>query len=435
MLDRITELRAQYRNKLLKKYALGGPTPSWQNSSMKEVEDRSAFMNNFLNEEDQATKESLNLPKDSTIIPGSQTNTTGAGDGNNDVSLWTTLTNPQSWRNPFTKVDMGPEGSVQGLKPAVTSNVTSNTGQPTTAPDNFVPGQVRNANGSLNLDGLELKPRGLADTGLYKPEDLKLKTNSEVEDKKQSELDRLQQLQLMLGAPGGDAATSFYNAGRAFGMKKGTKGRGLLGAASLSKGFFDVMRNAASGYTGQLAQQYTDKNTRDQLLKGQNQYTAADQYNNTNTIGGQSFRNGGFFRYEDGGENEEELMQMADNGNPGEMQQQQEGNPQQEEKIIQIAQELVNGLGSLEAIDAYLREQKVDEQMYGMIMQVAEQMLGESEQEQDQGQEMPEEGQEQPEMNEGGEFNKNVGDFIEFEYEGKKYSGKISKIENGQIYL
>ena len=38
-------------------------------------------------------------------------------------------------------------------------------------------------------------------------------------------------------------------------------------------------------------------------------------------------------------------------------------------------------------------------------------------------------------MNEGGEFNKNVGDFIEFEYEGKKYSGKISKIENGQIYL
>ena len=432
MLDRITELRAQYRNKLLKKYALGGPTPS---------------MNNFLNEEDQATKESLNLPKDSTIIPGSQTNTTGAGDGNNDVSLWTTLTNPQGWRNPFTKVDMGPEGSVQGLKPAVTSNVTSNTGQPTTAPDNFVPGQVRNANGSLNLDGLELKPRGLADTGLYKPEDLKLKTNSEVEDKKQSDTDRLQQLQLMLGAPAGDMSTNLYNFGRALGMKKGTKGRGLLAVGSLGAPLLSGLRQVMGGEGYSQADRFAQKDMRDQLLKGQNQYTAADQYNNTNTIGGfskfggkfdastNSFRQGGFFRYEDGGENEEELMQMADNGNPGEMQQQQEGNPQQEEKIIQIAQELVNGLGSLEAIDAYLREQKVDEQMYGMIMQVAEQILGESEQEQDQGQEMPEEGQEQPEMNEGGEFNKNVGDFIEFEYEGKKYSGKISKIENGQIYL
>jgi hypothetical protein len=411
--------------------------------------------------EDQETKESLNLPKDSTIIPGSQTNTTGAGDGNSDVSLWTTLTNPQGWRNPFTKVDMGestPSKSVQG---ATTPNVTSTTGQLSSSTNPLNPGQAvtfNNLQGGANSQSFNWEPIAtdatkqrnieiektikeqtpyeatlIDNTPKYSTALGETKPGTKVEDKKQSDTDRLQQLQLMLGAPAGDMSTNLYNFGRALGMKKGTKGRGLLAVGSLAAPLLSGFRQVMGGKGYSQADLFAQKDMRDQLLKGQNQYTAADQYNNTNTIGGQSFRNGGFFRYEDGGENEEELMQMADDGNPGEMQQ-QEGNPQ-EEKIIQIAQELVNGLGSLEAIDAYLKEQQVDEQMYGMIMQVAEQMLGESEQEQDQGQEMVNEDQEQPEMNEGGEFNKNVGDFIEFEDEGKKYSGKISKIENGQIYL
>jgi hypothetical protein len=478
MLDRITELRAQYRNKLLKKYQIGGTTPSWQNSSMKEVEDRSAFMDNFLTEEEKAAKEKAGLPQDSTIIPGSTTSNTGAGDGSGDVSFWTNLTNPQGWRNPFAQVDMGEDKTTtnptQGLTSATQPNVTSSTGQLPSSTNPMNPGQAvtfKNLQGGANSQSFKWDPIA-TDATKQRDENIKktveeqtpyeatltdntpkystalgeTKPGAKVEDKKQTELDRLKQLQLMLGAPAGDISTNFYNFGRAMGMKSGTKGKGLMAVGFGGAGLLGAARQTMSGVGYSKTQQYTDKYTRDQLLKNQNQYTAAAQTENTNNTGGiskfggkfdastNSFRQGGFFRYEDGGENEEELMQMADGENPGEVQQQEEGNPQ-EEKIIQIAQELVNGLGSLEAIDAYLREQKVDEQMYGMIMHVAEQILGESEQEQDQGEEMPEEGQEEPEMNEGGEFNKNVGDFIEFEYEGKKYSGKISKIENGQIYL
>jgi hypothetical protein len=425
MLDRITELRAQYRNKLLKKYDIGGTTPPWQNSSMKKV------VNNFLTEEERAAKEKAGLPQDSTLIGGTQTETVGPGDGSGDVSFWTNLTNPQGWRNPFARVDTGED------------KTNTNPTQEVTSDNNFAADRLAMIKKRMapqtekTAAELAQEVEGKGDSVLANSAEAPgiKRVTLDPKDKKQTEQDRLLQLQMVLGAPAGDISTNLYNFGRAMGMKSGTKGKSLMAVGFGGAGLLGAARQTMSGIGYSKAQQYTDKYTQDQLLRNQNQYTAAAQTENTNNVGGQSFRQGGFFRYEDGGENEEELMQMADNGNPGEMQQQQEGNPQQEEKIIQIAQELVNGLGSLEAIDAYLREQEVDEQMYGMIMHVAEQILGESEQEQDQGEEIPEEGQEQPEMNEGGEFNKNVGDFIEFEYEGKKYSGKISKIENGQIYL
>ena len=407
MIDRITELRAQYRNKLLKKYDLGG------GKGQKGSEDN-PYTLEYDNPEDR------------------------------NISFWDKITHPKTMIfNQFGAY------SEEDRKPA----------EKTTTFENPAKGAI-NTTGDPNSLYQIPTFQGLGKTTIYKPgsDEEKMAKGQEKfqstftmgsdpikKNNSLSEQDRLQQLSLLLNTPAGDMSTNFYNFGRALGMKSGTKGRGMLGVGSLGAGLLSAARMTASGVGYSKANTYAQKYMRDNLIKNQNQYTAASETENNNYTGGmaefggkfnermKSFREGGFFHFAEGGEQEgeDEMMQIADNGNPGEVQQQ---NPQ-EEKIIQIAQQLVNGLGSLEAIDAYLREQEVDEQMYGAIMHIAEQMLGESEQEEDQEEEMPEEEQEEPEMNEGGEFNKNVGDFIEFEYEGKKYSGKISKIENGQIYL
>ena len=393
MIDRITELRAQYRNKLLKKYNLGG------------------------------SKDTLEYDK-----------------ANSDISFWDKITHPRTMI--FNQFGAYSEEEQKDAEKVTTLQ------NPTKGPINSNPTNKPSTNAPLSAEDQKLYDSiGEASTQSQK---MTIPTAIEApkdETRGQSN-DRYDQLQSILNTPAGDMSTNFYNFGRALGMDKGTKGRGMLGVGSLGAGLLSAARMTASGIGYSKANAYAQKKYRENLIDSQNQYTAASETENNNYIGGmaefggkfnermRSFREGGFFHFAEGGEQEgeDEMMQMADNVNPGEMQQQEGGNPQ-EKKIIQIAQELVNGLGSLEAIDAYLREQEVDEQMYGAIMHIAEQILGESEQEQDQGEEMPEEGQEQPEMNEGGEFNKNVGDFIEFEYEGKKYSGKISKIENGQIYL
>jgi len=104
----------------------------------------------------------------------------------------------------------------------------------------------------------------------------------------------------------------------------------------------------------------------------------------------------------------------------------QEGQQNPQEQMVQIAQQLVAGLQSLEAIDAYLKEQQVDEQTYNAIMQIAQQIIAEQEQ-------APTE--EVPTMRNGGKFKHKVGDKIEFTHKGKKHKGVIKKIENGQIYL
>lgn len=432
MIDRITELRAQYRNKLLKKYDLGS---NYSNPTMNEQEQRANwFLENFGDkptQENNATQ-SVNGPSNGETLEYDKS-------ANSDISFWDKITHPRTMIfNQFGAYSEGDEKSAEQV---------TTLKSPSQGPINSNPTNKPSTNAPLSAEDQKLYD-SIGEVGTLKPKTaLEASTQSQKmtiptaieapkdETRGQSN-DRYDQLQSILNTPAGDMSTNFYNFGRALGMDKGTKGRGMLGAGSLGAGLLSAARMTASGIGYSKANAYAQKQYRDNLIDSQNQYTAASETENANYIGGQGFREGGFFHFAEGGEQEgeDEMMQMADNGNPGEMQQQGEGNPQ-EEKIIQIAQELVNGLGSLEAIDAYLREQEVDEQMYGAIMHIAEQMLGESEQEEDQGEEMPEEGQEEPEMNEGGEFNKNVGDFIEFEYEGKKYSGKISKIENGQIYL
>ena len=431
MIDRITELRAQYRNKLLKKYDLGD---NYSNPTMNEQEQRANwFLENFGDKPSQEnnTAQSVKGPSDGETLEYDKS-------ANSDISFWDKVTHPRTMI--FNKFGAYSEEEQKGAEKVTTLQ------DPAKGPININP-----TNGPLSAEDQKLYD-SIGEIGTLKPKTsleavkgLSIEAEAPKDETRGQSNDRYDQLQSILNTPAGDMSTNFYNFGRALGMDKGTKGRGMLGVGSLGAGLLSAARMTASGIGYSKANAYAQKQYRDNLIDSQNQYTAASQTENNNYTGGmaefggkfnerlRSFREGGFFHFAEGGEQEgeDEMMQMADNGNPGEVQQQ---NPQ-EEKIIQIAQELVNGLGSLEAIDAYLREQEVDEQMYGAIMHIAEQMLGESEQEEDQGEEMPEEGQEEPEMNEGGEFNKNVGDFIEFEYEGKKYSGKISKIENGQIYL
>ena len=231
-----------------------------------------------------------------------------------------------------------------------------------------------------------------------------------------------------LNPMGQDIGSSAYQFGRAASAEKGTPGKvaGMVGSGLLTA--LKVGKNIAAGMAyGNMNDQ--TRNYYDDLMK-RRQYTNAPQTENTNITGGVA-KYGGVFKDQSfalGGEqqpSEEEQMMMQQQA---QQQQQQEGeampqegqqNPQ--EQVMQIAQQLVAGLQSLEAIDAYLKEQKVDEQTYNAIMQIAQQILAEQEQ--------------APTMRNGGKFKHKVGDKIEFTHKGKKHRGVIKKIENGQIYL
>lgn len=231
---------------------------------------------------------------------------------------------------------------------------------------------------------------------------------------------------------GSDLNSRVYNLGRALGAPKGTKNKtfDIIGN-SLSLGL-GLAREGMSGYANQkmdsYAQDWYSKK------KQERQYTDASQTQNTNTIGGQDFKYGGLFKFEDGGE----MFQASqeESQSPEEMQEtqsEQGQEPQQVEssRVEQIAQQLVQKLGDLKSIDAYLKQQGVDQQTYQEIMQIAQQMLsGEGQDNEDNGEE-----EELPKMKGGGSFKHQVGDSIDFTHKGKSYKGKISKIENGKIFL
>lgn len=148
---------------------------------------------------------------------------------------------------------------------------------------------------------------------------------------------------------------------------------------------------------------------------------------NTNAREGGLFQNQHFALGGEQQPSEEEQMMMQQQAQ--QQQGESQGQPEEQEapapeQIMQVAQQLVEGLKSLEAIDAYLKEQGVDQETYVAIMQAAQQILeGGAPQE------------EAPTMRGGGTFKHKVGDKIEFTHKGKKHRGTIKKIENGQIYL
>lgn len=237
-----------------------------------------------------------------------------------------------------------------------------------------------------------------------------------------------------LNPMGGDFTSNMYQAGRALASEKGTPGRGLGIGLNVGAGLLEAARGIGSGMAYQNMNSQT-RNYYDDLMK-RRQYTAASQTQNANITGGVA-KYGGVFKDQSfalGGEqqpSEEEQMMMQQQGAPQEgeaMPQEGQQNPQ--EQMVQIAQQLVAGLHSLEAIDAYLKEQKVDQQTYTAIMQIAQKLI----EEQGQG-ENQESTEETPTMRNGGKFKHKVGDKIEFTHKGKKHKGVIKKIENGQIYL
>ncbi len=240
-----------------------------------------------------------------------------------------------------------------------------------------------------------------------------------------------------LNPTGSDLNSRVYNLGRALGAPQGAKGKkfDILGnALSLGVG---LAREGMSGYANQKMDNYTQDWYNKQ--KQQRLYTDISQTENANMTGSElgNLKYGGLFKFEDGGGMFQQEMMAEDQGQMSgedqqESQSQQEQESQQSEspRIEQIAQQLVDKLGSIDAIAQYLKQQGVDEQTYQEVMQIAQQLLEDSQEGED-----DEEEEDLPKMKGGGSFKHQVGDFIDFKYGGKSYKGKISKIENGQIFL
>jgi hypothetical protein len=233
-----------------------------------------------------------------------------------------------------------------------------------------------------------------------------------------------------LSPTGSDLNSRVYNLGRALGAPKGAKGKTLdIIGNSLSLGL-GLAREGMSGYANQKMDRYAQDWYNKK--KQERRYVDISQTANANMTGSElgALKYGGLFTFEDGGGMFSQMMgedqnQMGSEDRQ-EMPEQQGQEPQNTEgpRMEQIAQQLVAKLGSVEAIDAYLKQQGVDEQTYQEVMQIAQQLLGGDKEEEN-----------LPKMKGGGSFKHKVGDSIDFKYGGKSYKGKISKIENGQIFL
>jgi hypothetical protein len=278
--------------------------------------------------------------------------------------------------------------------------------------------------------------------------------------------------------PNGDLTTNLYNLGRAIGQKKGTPGRGFGIVGNAGAATLEATRSLLSGVGFSKAQAYTDQFNQEQMIAARKKYESNPQYSNANYIGGPTeSRDGGKIRvFAEGGEQmdprQAQMMQMmqqqqgqqeADprqqqmDPRQAQMMQQQGQQPmdprqaqQQETQMTeqesaayqQIAEKLVNSFETIEEIANYLKENRVDQVAYQAILNFAQDMIedrDESKQENDEATEEPqneEEGGGSEEMRKGGKkFNKKVGEYIEFEYDGKVHKGTIKSIKNGQIFL
>ena len=263
--------------------------------------------------------------------------------------------------------------------------------------------------------------------------------------------------------PQGDLTTNLYNLGRAIGAKPGTKGRGLSIAGNTGAAALEGARALFSGVGFSKAQGYTDQFNQQQMIDARKKYESNPQYKNTNYMGGPTqTRSGGTIRiYEDGGEQQmdprmEQMMaqqqgqvdpRMQQEMDPRMVEQQQQMDPrmqQQEEAQMnqqeaqayqQIAEKLVNSFETIEEIADYLNENGVDETAFNAIIKFAQDMIDDRDESADDNEEATEEPKEE-EMRKGGKkFNKKVGEYIEFEYDGKVHKGIIKSIKNGQIFL
>lgn len=267
------------------------------------------------------------------------------------------------------------------------------------------------------------------------------------DDTKKEEKTTSQQQGFPFLPPQGDLTTNLYNLGRAIGAKKGTKGRGLSIVGNAGAAALEGARAVFSGVGFSKAQQYTDQYNQDQMIAARKKYESNPQYKNTNYTGGQTqARIGGkISHFEEGGEQQqidprmEQMMAQQQQMDPR-MQEQQEGqmNEQEAQAYQQIAEKLVNSFETIEEIADYLNENKVDEVAFNAIMRFAQDMIEDRDESSEDNEEATEEpeGEKEGEMRKGGKkFNKKVGEYIEFEYDGKVHKGTIKSIKNGQIFL
>lgn len=212
-----------------------------------------------------------------------------------------------------------------------------------------------------------------------------------------------------------DLQTNLFSIGRMAKYKpKDTSGKVAKGVSMTAYGLSSALNIAGeiakgAGFQNQnnLAEKYNND------ILAQRDYKNAQGTANKNNSGGMSFQ--------DGGEQvSEEPMQEEQGMEQQEQQPQEEGQGQIPQKVLDIANQLVESFDTIEEIDTYLKQNKVDENTYNMIMEAASDII-------DANSEEEEEVEEEEDIKEG--------DYVEFEHGGKMHKGRVSKIVNGKIYL
>jgi len=377
-------------------------------------------------------------------------------------------------------VSKGPGPSLTAVKGPNAPLVTINPSLYSTATN---PANIKQDFKGLNSEDVVYNPDSeIGKAQKAREEEQKKYTTTNVADPKTKEKPKEDATKQPPGSfmpPNGDLTTNLYNIGRAIGQKKGTPGRGVAIASNTGAAVLEGARSLLSGVGFSKAQAYTDKFNQDQMIEARKKYESNPQYKNANyTDGPTESRDGGKIRvFAEGGEQmdprQAQMMQMMQ-----QQQGQQEADPRQQQQQMdprqaqmmqqqgqqqmdprqaqqqetqmteqesaayqQIAEKLVNSFETIEEIANYLKENRVDQVAYQAILNFAQDMIedrDESKQENDEATEEPQNEEEggSEEMRKGGKkFNKKVGEYIEFEYDGKVHKGTIKSIKNGQIFL
>lgn len=214
-----------------------------------------------------------------------------------------------------------------------------------------------------------------------------------------------------------DLETNLFSIGRMAKYKpKDTSGKVAKGVAMSAYGlasglniFGQIAKGAGFQNQNNLAEKYNND------ILAQRDYKNAQQTANKNNFGGMSFQDGGEQVSEEPMQEEQGMEQQEE----GQQQEQEEGQGQIPQKVLDIANQLVESFDTIEEIDMYLKQNKVDENTYNMIMEAASDIIDANSEE--------EEVEEEEDIKEG--------DYVEFEHGGKVHKGRVSKIVNGKIYL
>jgi hypothetical protein len=227
-----------------------------------------------------------------------------------------------------------------------------------------------------------------------------------------------------------DLQTNLFSIGRMSKYEpKDTSGKVAKGVAMTAYGLSslgNIARNIAMGAGTQNQYNLAEKYNNDILAE--RKYKNAQGTANKNNFGGMSFQDGGEqvseepMQEEQGMEQQEQQLQE---GQQQEQEPQEEGQGQIPQKVLDIANQLVESFDTIEEIDMYLKQNKVDENTYNMIMEAASDIIDANSEEEDQPED--EEVEEEEDIKEG--------DYVEFEHGGKMHKGRVSKIVNGKIYL